>query len=128
MTRLTSLLPGRWLKTRSGRRPGSPRAARNPARRLAVESLEDRTTPTRVGIVAASPLAGDVKPTLVATGRFADSDIDLIDATTTPSLATLNTYDSVLVFSDFAYKEPLQLGNNLASYVSGGRGVVTATF
>jgi len=47
---------------------------------------------------------------------------------TTPSLANLTPYDSVLVFTNFSPSNPSALGNTLADYVDGGGGVVLATY
>src|SRR6267378_1286830 len=69
----------------------------------------------------------EVQSKLVATGRF--SQVDTIDAgTTTPTLAQLLAYKSVLVWSDSSFGDSTALGNNLADYVDGGGGVVIAVF
>ena len=112
----------------------SRQQVRKPIRRtsshsLKVEALEDRVTPAKVAVIHASTYASDVEPTLVATGQFSAADVDVFNAgNSTPSVATLNGYDSVIVFSDGGFQDPVQLGNNLASYVNGGGGVVAATF
>jgi hypothetical protein len=55
--------------------------------------------------------------------------IDIIDVRlSTPSLATLLNYDTVLVWSDSNFFNPIALGDVLADYVDLGGGVVLATF
>jgi len=69
----------------------------------------------------------DVQAKLLATGRF--SSVTRIDArVVTPTLAELEAFDAVMVFSNFTYSDPILLGNNLADYVDGGGGVVSALF
>jgi hypothetical protein len=69
----------------------------------------------------------DVQAKLMATGRF--SQVDFIDAGSgTPTLAQLQNYGSVLVWSDGGFADRTTLGNNLADYVDGGGGVVVAVF
>ncbi len=55
--------------------------------------------------------------------------VDLHDASSsTPSLAELQAYDSVLVFSDDPFHDSVALGDTLADYLESGGGVVVATF
>lgn len=74
----------------------------------------------------------DVKAKLLASGTFAL--VDTMNATVrTPTLADLNKYDAVLVWSDmyagsFYFADPAGLGNALADYVDNGGGVVTAVY
>jgi len=64
---------------------------------------------------------------LTGTGLF--SQVDLMDLqNTTPTLAQLQQYAAVLVWSDFNLWDATTLGDNLASYVSGGGGVVVANW
>jgi hypothetical protein len=88
--------------------------------------------PIKVAILG-SPNGGaawnaDVQSKLLATGDF--SAVDVYDiSTTTPTLAQLESYSAVLVYSDGAgYADATTLGNNLADYVDAGGGVVTAVF
>ena len=83
--------------------------------------------------ILGSPAGGsswnqDVQSKLLATGYF--SKVDIYDiSTTTPSLATLETYQAVLVYSDGpGYQNSAQLGDTLADYVDAGYGVVVAVF
>src|SRR5256885_3295930 len=79
-------------------------------------------------VTADSPTwVAEVQSKLVATGRF--SQVDTIDAgSTTPTLAQLLGYKSVLVWSDSPFGDSTTLGNNLADYVDAGGGVVIAVF
>lgn len=78
-------------------------------------------------IVHSSNYAWDVPIKLASSGQF--DAISLFDArTATPTLATLRTFDAVLVFSDAQFLDPVTLGNNLADYVDDGGGVVSAAF
>jgi len=49
-------------------------------------------------------------------------------ATATPTMSYLSQFDVVFAFSDGTYQDPITLGNNLASFVDGGKGVVLAMF
>ena len=70
----------------------------------------------------------DVQAKLLSTGFFSTVDIYAIN-TVTPTLAQLQNYVAVLVYSDSAaYADPVGLGNNLANYVDAGGGVVAAVF
>lgn len=83
-----------------------------------------------VGIVGATPdptWLGEVVNTQVATGAFLSvTPIDAASAT--PSVAELQTYRAVLVFSDTGFQDPKTLGDNLATYFDGGGRVVLAAF
>jgi VCBS repeat-containing protein len=69
----------------------------------------------------------DVQSKLMSTGLF--SQVDVINGnSTTPTLAQLQQYDAVLVYSDGCFQNSTVLGNNLADYVDSGGGVVVATF
>ena len=69
----------------------------------------------------------DIQTKLLATGDF--STVDVFDAhTTTPTVAQLDLYSSVLVFSDAPYADSTTLGNNLDTYLRSGGGVVQAMF
>lgn len=70
----------------------------------------------------------EVQNKLIGTGQFSTVDAFLINIVT-PTLAQLNTYDAVLVYSNgLGYADSNTLGNNLADYVDGGGGVVAAVF
>ncbi|MBV6491445.1 MAG: PEP-CTERM sorting domain-containing protein [Fimbriimonadaceae bacterium] len=87
----------------------------------------------RVAIVAAAASSGadarftDPQAKLTGTGFF--SAVDIITAnTTTPSLATLQNYGAVLVWSNVNFANASALGDVLADYVDAGGGVVVAVF
>ena len=70
---------------------------------------------------------GDVQTKLVGTGAF--SQVDVFNATSaTPTLAQLQSYQTVLAFSDFPFADTNALGDVLADYFDGGGRVVDATF
>lgn len=82
----------------------------------------------RVAVIATLPTYdADVVTKLSGTGRF--TGVDYIDAsTTTPTLATLQNYSSVLVYSDTTFANNIALGNSLDTYLRGGGGVVVGVF
>jgi hypothetical protein len=69
----------------------------------------------------------DVQAKLLATGQF--NTVDIINVTyITPTLAQLQAYDAVLVYSDAIYADTNALGNVMADYVDSGGGVVCMMF
>ena len=63
----------------------------------------------------------------VATGAFTGvSAIDVMSST--PSLSTLDAFDTVLAFTDFFPANPAALGNVLADYVDQGHRIDLATY
>jgi hypothetical protein len=69
----------------------------------------------------------DVVSKISGTGYF--SQVDTIDVgSTTPTLAQLQQYSAVLVYSDYDFSDPTTLGNNLESFVNSGGGVAVCTF
>lgn len=120
------------------RTPPAPRA--NRVTRLAPALLAllplggtaAQAQPIKVAIIGAEATANsswvtDVQNKLISTGFF--SSVDVFNGnTTTPTLAQLQTYRSVLVWSDSGFADATALGNNLFSYVNGGGGVVQAVF
>jgi|GEM_PF-3124356 len=79
---------------------------------------------------AASPQSwlDDVQNKLIATGAFSSVTTYNTYTTGTPSLAYLQTFDAVLVYTDYPCIDPVTFGNNLAQYIDGGGGVVSSTF
>ncbi|MCP4711813.1 MAG: DUF1565 domain-containing protein [Planctomycetes bacterium] len=71
----------------------------------------------------------DTRTKILNSGRL-DGMVDIYHANTgTPSLATLEYYDSVLVYSNSpSFDDDILLGDRLADYVDGGGGVVVMTF
>jgi hypothetical protein len=74
----------------------------------------------------------DVRDKLLATGKF--NSVSIYNATQfnpnggTPSLATLQQWDAVLVWSNDSFDDAVALGNVLADYVDAGGGVVVSVF
>lgn len=69
----------------------------------------------------------DPQAKLQATGRF--GTVDLFNASTaTPTLAQLQAYDAVIVWSNVNFSSASGLGDVLADYVDAGGGVVLAVF
>jgi hypothetical protein len=90
------------------------------------------TAATRVLVAAPEAFPtelDDVKNNLAGLGEFTVVD-EVNLASSTPSLATLQQYDVVLVFSNNAggYADATTFGNNLADYWDGGGRVVVAVF
>ncbi len=79
------------------------------------------------GAPSTSTWNNDIQTKLQATNAFTTVDIMACN-TTTPTLAQLQGYGAALVFSDTSFADATTLGNNLASYVSGGGHAVVATF
>jgi len=70
---------------------------------------------------------GDVVAKLTAFGEFAS--VDTYDAQySTPTLAELEGYETVLVWSNYFYNDKVALGNVLADYSDIGGGVTLMTF
>ncbi len=74
----------------------------------------------------------DARDKLVATGKF--NSVSIYNATRfnpdggTPSLATLQQWDAVLVWSNDSFDDAVAMGDVLADYVDAGGGVVVAVF
>ncbi len=68
----------------------------------------------------------DVEAQLDGTG-LVEADTFLA-STGTPTVAELQAYSAVLIFTDTGAADPVALGNNLATYIDGGGAVVNATF
>jgi hypothetical protein len=69
----------------------------------------------------------DVQSKLIASGQF--STVDIIDASAvTPTVAQLQAYKAVLVWSNSSFAGSVALGNNIDTYLRAGGGVVIAVF
>jgi hypothetical protein len=79
---------------------------------------------------AASPQGwlDDVQNKLIATGAFNSVTTYNLYSTGTPTLAYLQGFDAVLVYTDYGCQDPTTFGNNLAAYIDGGGGVVNCVF
>jgi hypothetical protein len=72
--------------------------------------------------------ASEVKSKIAGVGTV-PGNIDLFSgAGGTPTLATLDNYSAVMVFSDAGWANPTGLGNVLADYVDQGHGLVLTVF
>ncbi|WP_298161459.1 IPTL-CTERM sorting domain-containing protein [Brevundimonas sp.] len=84
----------------------------------------------RVAVLGAPSLTAwnaEVVSKILADGRFIA--VDNIDVgTSTPSLATLQTYRAVIVYNDASVLSRATLGDNLHAYLLAGGGVVNAEF
>ncbi len=84
-------------------------------------------------LIAGAPGGGqawldDVVAQLLSTGNIPGA-IDTFDIRLgTPTLGLLQSYDAVMVFTDFGAQNASLLGDRLADYVDSGGGVVQATF
>ncbi len=84
-------------------------------------------------LIAGAPGGGqawldDVVAQLLGTGKI-PGNIDTFNiGSGTPTLAQLQTYDSVMVFTDGAAQNADLLGDRMADYVDSGGGVVQAVF
>ncbi|GAA0872836.1 hypothetical protein GCM10009117_19830 [Gangjinia marincola] len=81
-------------------------------------------------LVVASPgtaaWGDDVVAKLESTGEL---DAEFFNSGSgTPTLAELNEYKTIYVFTDASPADPAALGNVLAQYIEGGKGVLDATF
>ena len=78
---------------------------------------------------AANPAwVAETKERILEGGRVGGR-IDIVDASaSTPSLADLRRYDTVMVFSDNGFQNATALGDNLADYVDSGGGVIVTAF
>ncbi|HEV7768160.1 MAG TPA: hypothetical protein VGQ76_24370 [Thermoanaerobaculia bacterium] len=89
------------------------------------------TAQNKVAVMAAAspaPWLEDVRAKLEATGMFDEVDSYNLYTQMSPTLAQMQEYCSILVFTDYAILDGVTFGNNLADYVDGGGGVVAATF
>jgi hypothetical protein len=85
-----------------------------------------------VAVLAAESTAAwltDVTNKIAGVGSL--PKVDLISITSpapVPTLAQLRSYQSVMVFSDYPFNDPVAVGNVLADYLDQGGGVVMQTF
>jgi PKD repeat protein len=79
------------------------------------------------GAPSTSGWNNDVVAKLQATGQF-DSVTGVLVSSSTPSVAQMQQYDAILVYSDTSFNNNTAIGNNLADYIDGGGGVVLSTF
>ncbi|MBI4552857.1 MAG: T9SS type A sorting domain-containing protein [Candidatus Latescibacteria bacterium] len=83
----------------------------------------------KVGLLSDGGSASDVKNGLAATGFLSAENITVItDNGTTPTLAQLQAFDVLLVWTNSEFSDPVATGNVLADYVDGGGGLVLGTY
>ncbi len=87
---------------------------------------------TRVAIYGAPDAAtwnNDISNKVMSTSLFSRVDgYNVISGQPTPTLAQLQQYGAVMVYSDGGFTDPTGFGNVLADYADGGGGIVLATF
>jgi len=92
------------------------------------EELGIQTSSTLNVLVCASDyFPGDVRQKLLSTGRFNSVSIINVGAYT-PTLALLQAFDAVLIYSVYDYHDAAALGDVMADYVDSGGGVVCMMF
>src|SRR5579871_5364998 len=112
-------------------------AKRKFANRLHLTHLEDRIAPAApaVALVFSDYMSygQDVQTKLMSTGLF--STVDMYDVAPTPygsganpTLAQLENYQAIMVWTDFTPADATGLGNLMAQYDQAGFGVVNAMF
>jgi hypothetical protein len=72
-----------------------------------------------------APLATDLRDSLEGYGETV-TDVPLVAYT--PTLAEMQTYDVLIVWSNYAFSDPNAMGDRLADYVDGGGRVVLCCF
>ncbi len=71
--------------------------------------------------------SGDVKAKIMGTGQF--NSVSVFDiGSGTPTVEDLKQFSAVLLYTDASAADPILLGDNLAAYIDGGGGVVSAVF
>jgi hypothetical protein len=81
------------------------------------------------GAPSSSSWNTDVQTKLQSTGQFTQVDVFSVNSgQPVPTLAQLQAYDAVFVYSDAGFNNAVQIGNVLADYMDAGGGVVLATF
>lgn len=80
------------------------------------------------GAVSPQTWLDDVQNKLIATAAFNTVTTYNTYLTGTPTLAYMQGFDAILVFTDYGLADATTFGNNLAAYIDGGGGVVTSTF
>ncbi|MCH8305803.1 MAG: choice-of-anchor D domain-containing protein, partial [Candidatus Marinimicrobia bacterium] len=65
---------------------------------------------------------------LISTGLFVDSDIDTLIGPSLITLDDLTPFDAVLMWTNFNFVDPQNIGDVLKQYVDGGGGVILATY
>ncbi|MGE0434312.1 MAG: putative Ig domain-containing protein [Planctomycetota bacterium] len=94
---------------------------------LTLSSIAHAQPKALAAVSDSDAVATSIQTFLVNTGKF--SAVDIVKTnTSTPTLATLQGYDCVVVTSNNVPQDAVTLGNNMADYVDGGGGVVEVMF
>ena len=85
------------------------------------------STGLNVAVLGADGGISDVQAKLLGTGQF--NSVTTFDVNVmTPTLAEVEVFDAVMVYSNMVYADATALGNIMADYADGGGGVVCAMF
>jgi len=97
--------------------------------KTAIKYFTEKSTP-KVLLMATHDSANieNARISLVLTGMFNSSDIDILPYPTTLSISDLLPYDVVLTWTNNVFDDPVNIGNVLKQYVDSGGGVVLATY
>ncbi|MSP63571.1 MAG: choice-of-anchor D domain-containing protein [Myxococcales bacterium] len=79
--------------------------------------------PTVVVLAASASSGPDVQKQIMKTNAFSKVDLFRVDEGT-PTVAQLKAYDAAVVYSFLTFKDPKALGDNLATFLEQGGGVV----
>jgi hypothetical protein len=105
----------------------SVKASNNQFINVVEGAVDDRPAVLVVAATGTDIWATDVRDKLIETGQF--SVVGLFRAeSATPSLAELQSYDAVLVWSENSFANTTTIGDNLADYIDGGGAVITGHF
>lgn len=121
-----------WSKSAqpaAGVRSGAAAAASRPVSKFGPPAKPRQAAP-KVLLMASEDLIflEDAEAQLIATGLFTDPDIDLLSHPVFITVADLMPYDAVLVWSNFNFADPQNIGNVLKEYVDAGGGVIISTY
>ena len=73
--------------------------------------------------------AEEAKTQLIATGLFADENIDIaLDGDFRFEYSDIQQYKAILVWSNYSFNNPANVGNVLKEYVDNGGGVILSTY
>jgi hypothetical protein len=99
------------------------------AAQLFLVALSSSASAGNVAIVAAAGTTNFADPQAKITATALFGQVDVIDAAlSTPTLAQLQAYDAVIVWSNVNFQNSTLLGDTLADYVDAGGGVVITVF
>ena len=117
-----------WAQSAASSKPGFLPSS---SRILAPFSAQvvTETSDIRVGLLSSNGGVTTVKAGLAGTGLLDADRISVIsNSGTTPTLAQLQPFDAILVWTNDAFDDPAAAGDTLAAYVDYGGSVVIATY